>query len=60
MLKEGLIRHAGLSNVGIEDIEAARKVFPVTTVQNRYNLVDRSSEAVLDSRRSMLRRGRRA
>jgi pyridoxine 4-dehydrogenase len=48
MLKEGLIRHAGLSNVTVEDIEAARKVFPVATVQNRYNLVDRSSEAVLD------------
>jgi pyridoxine 4-dehydrogenase len=48
MLKDGLIRHAGLSNVGVEDIEAARKVFPVATVQNRYNLVDRSSEAVLN------------
>jgi len=48
MLKEGLIRHAGLSNVTVEEIEAARKVFPVATVQNRYNLVDRSSEAVLN------------
>jgi pyridoxine 4-dehydrogenase len=48
MLKDGLIRHAGLSNVTVEDIEAARKVFPVATVQNRYNLVDRSSEAVLE------------
>ena len=48
MLKEGLIRHAGLSEVSVEEIEAARKVFPVATVQNRYNLVDRTSEAVLD------------
>jgi aryl-alcohol dehydrogenase-like predicted oxidoreductase len=48
MLKEGLIRHAGLSQVSVEEIEAARKVFPVATVQNLYNLVDRSSEAVLD------------
>ena len=48
MLKEGLIRHAGLSNVGVDDIEAARKVFPVATVQNRYNLTDRSSEDVLN------------
>ena len=48
MLKEGLIRHAGLSNVGVEEVEAARKVFPVATVQNRYNLVDRSSEDVLN------------
>jgi aryl-alcohol dehydrogenase-like predicted oxidoreductase len=47
-LKEGLIKHAGLSQVSVEEIEAARKVFPVATVQNLYNLVDRSSEAVLD------------
>jgi aryl-alcohol dehydrogenase-like predicted oxidoreductase len=48
MLKEGLIRHAGLSEVSVEEIEAAQKVFPVATVQNRYNLIDRGSEAVLD------------
>jgi pyridoxine 4-dehydrogenase len=47
MLKEGLIRHAGLSQVNVEEIEAARKVFPVATVQNRYNLVDRTSEDVV-------------
>lgn len=48
MLKEGLIRHAGLSQVSVAEIEAARKVFPVATVQNLYNLTDRSSEDVLD------------
>ena len=48
MIREGLIAHAGLSECSVEDIEAARKVFPVVTVQNRYNLVDRGSEAVLD------------
>ncbi len=48
MLKEGLIRHAGLSEVGVEEIAAARKFFPVATVQNRYNLADRGSESVLD------------
>jgi len=48
MQKEGLIRHAGLSQVSIEEIEAAQKHFPVVTVQNLYNLVDRSSEDVLD------------
>ena len=32
----------------VEEVEAARKVFPVTTVQNRYNLTDRADEAVLD------------
>jgi pyridoxine 4-dehydrogenase len=47
LLDAGIIRHAGLSEVSITDIEAARKIFPVTTVQNRYNLVDRGSEQVL-------------
>jgi aryl-alcohol dehydrogenase-like predicted oxidoreductase len=48
LLDSGIIRHAGLSEVSVGEIEAARKVFPVATVQNRYNLVDRQSEAVLD------------
>jgi aryl-alcohol dehydrogenase-like predicted oxidoreductase len=48
MIDEGLIRHAGLSEVSIAEIEAASKVFKVATVQNRYNLVDRASEEVLD------------
>ena len=47
LLDGGLIRHAGLSEVSVEDIVAAAKVFPVATVQNRYNLIDRSSEDVL-------------
>jgi len=45
---DGIIRHAGLSNVSVEDLEAASKRFKVATVQNRYNLVDRGSEDVLD------------
>lgn len=48
MLDEGLIRHAGLSQVSVEEIEAAQNVFPVATVQNRYNLADRADEDVLD------------
>jgi len=48
MQREGLIRHAGLSEVGVDDIKAAQKHFKVATVQNLYNLVNRSSEAVLD------------
>lgn len=48
LLDNAIIRHAGLSEVSISDIEAAAKVFKVATVQNRYNLADRSSEAVLD------------
>ena len=47
-LKEGLIATAGLSQVSVAEIEAARKVFTVATVQNRYNLTDRADEAVLD------------
>ena len=47
-LKEGLIARAGLSQVSVEEIEAARKVFEVSTVQNRYNLADRADEDVLD------------
>jgi aryl-alcohol dehydrogenase-like predicted oxidoreductase len=48
MQKEGLIRHVGLSNVTVGDIEAAAPYFPVVTVQDRYNLTDRTNEPVLD------------
>jgi pyridoxine 4-dehydrogenase len=48
MQREGLIRHVGLSEVNVEEIEAAQKHFPVVSVQNLYNLVTRQSEAVLD------------
>jgi len=42
-----VIRRAGLSEVSVAEIEAASAFFAVATVQNRYNLVDRGSEAVL-------------
>ena len=48
MREEGIIRHVGLSEVTVEEIQAARQFFPVVTVQNRYNLTDRASESVLD------------
>ncbi len=48
LIDDGVIRYAGLSEVSVEEIEAASRVFKVATVQNRYNLVDRGSEAVLD------------
>ncbi|HKY18001.1 MAG TPA: aldo/keto reductase, partial [Rhizomicrobium sp.] len=48
LLDEGLIRHAGLSEVSVEDIKAASKVFPVASVQNSYNLADRHSDDVVD------------
>ena len=46
--REGKIRHIGLSEVNVTEIEKARRVIKVVTVQNRYNLVDRNSDEVLD------------
>ena len=48
LIDDGIIRFAGLSEVSIADIEEASQVFPVASVQDRYNLVDRGSEEVLD------------
>ena len=47
MQREGLIAHVGLSEVKVEEIEAARRHFTVATVQNLYNLVNRQSEDVV-------------
>ena len=41
---EGKIRHIGLSEVPVEQIEAAREIAPIVSVQNRYNLADRAAE----------------
>ena len=46
--KEGKVRHVGLSEVSVAEIKAARRIIPIATVQNRYNLTDRNSEDVLD------------
>ncbi|MGB3633385.1 MAG: aldo/keto reductase [Rubrobacteraceae bacterium] len=46
--EEGKIRHVGLSEVGVEEIQQARDIIPIVSVQNRYNLPDRGSENVLD------------
>src|SRR5438876_5751185 len=43
----GKIRHVGLSNVDPEEIERARKVLPIVSVQNQYNIENRKSENVL-------------
>jgi pyridoxine 4-dehydrogenase len=48
LLDSGIIRYAGLSEVSVADVQAASKVFQVSSVQNRYNLVDRKSEDVLE------------
>jgi pyridoxine 4-dehydrogenase len=46
---QGKIRHIGVSNVSLEELERARAMVEVVTVQNRYNLIDRHSESVLDA-----------
>lgn len=46
---QGKIRHIGLSNVTVDELRAAQAVAPIVSVQNRYNLADRESEAVLDA-----------
>ena len=46
--REGLVRHLGLSEVTVAQIERARPVIPIVSVQNRYNLTDREWEAEVD------------
>ena len=45
---EGLVRHLGLSEVTVAQIERARRVVPIVSVQNRYNLTDRQWEREVD------------
>src|SRR5919198_6080125 len=45
---EGMVAHVGLSNVDTDQLERARRIVPVVSVQNRYSLADRDSEQVLD------------
>ena len=45
--RAGKIRHLGVSNVGVAELEAARGIAPIVSVQNEYNLGDRASEDVL-------------
>jgi aryl-alcohol dehydrogenase-like predicted oxidoreductase len=44
---EGKIRHVGLSNVSVEELERAERIVPIVSVQNMYNADDRSSDDVL-------------
>ena len=46
---EGKIKHVGVSNVSLAELEQARGIVEVVTVQNRYNLTDRHSEDVLEA-----------
>ena len=43
----GKIRHVGLSNVTTQEIDRAKKILPIVSIQNRYNITDRDSEGVL-------------
>ena len=44
----GKIRHVGLSEVTVAEIERAKKVMPIVSIQNRYNITDRDSEDALN------------
>ena len=46
--KEGKIRHIGVSNFKLDELKRAQRIVPVVSVQNRYNVVDRGSQEVLD------------
>ncbi len=46
--EEGKIRHVGLSNVNVGQLEQAQEIVPIASVQNRYNLTNRFSEDVID------------
>ena len=48
LVAEGKVRHVGLSEVTVAQVDAARRVVPVATVQNRYNLAERGAEPVLE------------
>jgi pyridoxine 4-dehydrogenase len=45
---EGKIRHLGLSNVTVEQIESASQIVPIVSVQNKFSISDRSSEDILN------------
>jgi aryl-alcohol dehydrogenase-like predicted oxidoreductase len=45
--RQGKVRHVGLSNVSTKQIEEAKEIVPIVSVQNRYNVVDRVAEDVL-------------
>jgi aryl-alcohol dehydrogenase-like predicted oxidoreductase len=47
--EEGKIRHVGLSNVSVEELERARRIVPIVSVQNRYSFAERTSEDVLEA-----------
>jgi aryl-alcohol dehydrogenase-like predicted oxidoreductase len=47
MQRAGKVRHIGLSNVTVKQLEKARRIVPIVSVQNRYSVADRAHEDVL-------------
>jgi aryl-alcohol dehydrogenase-like predicted oxidoreductase len=47
--EEGKIAHIGVSNVSVEQLRTAQRITPIVSVQNRYNLVERNAEDVLEA-----------
>jgi pyridoxine 4-dehydrogenase len=47
MQQEGKIRHIGLSEVSVQEIERAQRTVPIVSVQNKYSIADRTHEGVL-------------
>ncbi len=47
--RQGLVRHLGLSNVTLGQVEACRRIAPVACVQNHYNVVHRDDDALIDA-----------
>jgi aryl-alcohol dehydrogenase-like predicted oxidoreductase len=47
--QEGLIRHVGLSNVTMKQVQEAQRIVPIACVQNMYNLVHRADDALVDA-----------
>ena len=45
---EGKIRHVGLSNVSEDHLRVAERIVPIVSIQNRYNVTDRTSETIVD------------
>ncbi|MBA2375411.1 MAG: aldo/keto reductase, partial [Rubrobacter sp.] len=46
---EGKVRHVGISNVDVEQLEAARKIVQISSVQNRYNITERDADDLVDA-----------
>lgn len=49
LVNEGKVRYVGLSEVSVDELRQAQEILPIASVQNRYNLTDRGSEAILEA-----------